>query len=246
MTQTLAALAAQLIAAHDGGALIETAPAIAPEDRAGAYALQDEIVRQLGAVGGWKIAAHQSGERLCSLLPQNRYFGPETKLDGVKHRFFLAEVEVAVRLSADLAPGADRQAVEAAISGLHPALEMIANPFLDRPAMPPNLVLGDLQSNGAIVVGPAFDDGIRAELGTLNVALEFDGRPVHAVQDGATWEQIVDSLVWLAGHAAGRGQPLRSGQVIITGSRALLALDGAREISGRFGEWGVITSTIAV
>lgn len=245
MTQTLAELASQLIAAHDGGALIEAAPAIAPSDRAGAYALQNEIVGQLGAIGGWKIAAGRGDEPLCSPLPQNRFFDPETTLDGARHRFFLGEVEIAVRLSADLAPGADRQAVEAAIGGVHPALEMIANPFVDRAAMPPNLVLGALQSNGAVVVGPAFDDGIRAELGTLEATLELDGKPVHSVSEGAGWEQTIDALAWLCGHAAARGMPLRAGQVIITGSRALLALDGAREVGGVFGKWGRISSTIA-
>jgi 2-keto-4-pentenoate hydratase len=244
MTQTLAELAAQLIAAHDGGALIDAAPANAPTDRAGAYALQDEIVGQLGAIGGWKIAAGRGDEPLCSPLPQNRFFEADAQLDGTKHRFFLGEVEIAVRLAADIAPGANRQAVETAIGGVHPALEMIANPFTDRAAMPPNLVLGDLQSNGAIVIGPAFDDNIRAELGTLEATLEYDGKPVHSVSKGASWEQTLDALAWLSGHAHSRGMALKAGQVIITGSRALLALDGARTVSGSFGKWGRLSSTI--
>ncbi len=245
MTQTIAELAAWLIAAHDGGALIDAAPVIAPTDRAGAYALQNEIVSQLGAIGGWKIAAGRGDEPLCSPLPQNRYFEAGAKLDGAGRRFFLAEVEVAVRLSADIAPGADRQAVEAAIGSVHPALELIANPFVDRAAMPPNLVLGDLQSNGAVVVGGAFDDRIRADLGTLDVTLDYDGKLAHSVSEGASWDQILDALAWLSGHASTRGMALKAGQVIITGSRALLALDGAQQVTGRFGDWGTISSTIA-
>ncbi len=95
-----------------------------------------------------------------------------------------------------------------------------------------------------MLVGKALDRAITAGLETLPVALELDGRPVHAVEKGASWADILDAIAWLSGHAAERGLPLQSGQVIITGARALAPLNGAGLIEGIVGEWGRVTGGI--
>lgn len=242
MTNAFSELAGRLIAAHDGGPVVETvADASVPVDLDAVYALQDEIIRQIGAVGGWKVAAGMGDPPLCSPIPANRYFAAADLLDGKHHRLILAEIEIALRLGTDLPADASTETVAAAIVSIHPAIEMVGNPFADRDATPRNVQLGDLQSNGAVVVGTALDRAIIEELDTLAVTLELDGKPVHAVEKGASWEDTLKAVAWLSGHAAGRGMPLRAGQVIITGARALAPLNGASMAEGIVGNWGRVT-----
>lgn len=243
MAETVRDLVARLIAAHDGGPVIETVPPhLVPADLAGVYAMQDAVIAQIGAVGGWKVMAGGEGEPTCSPIPANRYFDNGARLESTRHRFIFPEVEIAVKLGRDLGPDADAATTEAAIASVHPALEMVASPFTDRDAIHANVKLGDLQSNGAVVVGPALDPAIRAALSTLPVALLLDGVAAKSTQTGASWDAIVKAVTWLAGHAAARGLPLKQGQVIITGSRALAPHGAARHIEGQMDDWGSVTA----
>ncbi|MBB4052927.1 2-keto-4-pentenoate hydratase [Devosia subaequoris] len=237
--KSIAELAAALVAAHEGAPLLDQVPEhLLPADLDAVYALQDEIIAQIGPVGGWKVAAGLGDPPLCAPIPADRFLATADLIDGEKQRIFLAEIEVAVRLGSDLAGGALPEAVEAAIASLHPAIELIANPFVDRDATPRNLQLGDLQSNGAVIVGRAMDRTMVDALASLPVTLELDGKPTHTVSKGASWDDIVGAITWLAGHAEQRGHSLRAGQEIITGARALAPLNGAKMIEGVLGEWG--------
>ena len=244
MSETIAAFAARLIAAHDGGPLIDTVPDhLVPADAAGAYAMQDQIIGQIGAVGGWKVLAGAS-ELTCSPIPANRYFADGASVSSSQHRFVLAEVEIAVKLGADLGANADAAAVEAAIASLHPVLEMVGSPFVDRDAVAANAKMGDLQSNGCVVVGPALDPAIRNELSTLPVRLLLDGTEAKAAATGASWGATVEALRWLASHAAARDLPLRAGQVIISGARALAPHAPATLVVGDLGKWGKVSASM--
>ncbi len=237
--KSIAELAAALICAHEGGHLLAQVPeALLPADLDAVYRLQDEIITQIGAVGGWKVAAGLGDPPLCAPIPANRFLATADLFNGEKHRIFLAEIEVAVQLGSDLSAGASADAVEAAIASVHPAIELIGNPFADRDATPRNLQLGDLQSNGAVIVGQAMDRAMVTALETLPTTLELDGKPVHGVDRGASWHDVLEAIAWLAGHAEKRGQGLKAGQVIITGARALAPLNGAKMIEGVLGNWG--------
>ena len=243
MGETLKDFAARLIAGHDGGPQVESFPAhLVPTDRPGIYAIQDEIIAQIGPVGGWKVMAGGEGEPLCSPIPANRYYAEGESLRSGHHRFVLAEVEVAVKLGRDIPAGADATTVEASIESLHPALEMVASPFVDRDQIDGMAKNGDLQSNGAVVVGPELDPAVKAELAGLPVALLLDGVEAKATTSGASWEATVAALTWLASHAAARGLPLIAGQVIITGARALAPHAPAKLVEGKMGSWGTVSA----
>ena len=184
--KTIEDLADALIGGHDGGPLIATVPAdLVPADISAVRALQDLIASKLGAVGGWKVLAGGEGEPLCAPIPASRYFDHGETIDASRHRFVLVELEVAVKLGQDLAGGADAQAAEAAVLSIHPALELIGSPFVDRDAIDFNTKLADLQSNGAVVVGPAFAGDIRTEVGNLPAALTHDGEVAKSGQGRA-------------------------------------------------------------
>lgn len=243
MAETLNAFAARLIAGHDGGALIDSVPKhLIPADMAGVYALQDAIISQLGPVGGWKILAGGTGDFTCSPIPANRYFDNDASIGSARHRFVLAEVEFAVKLGSDLPANANAATVEAAIASVHPILEMVGSPFVDRDGIANNAKLGDLQSNGAVVVGPALDPSIKDGLTTLAVSLMLDGAEAKASASGASWAAVVEALCWLSSHAAARGLSLSAGNVIITGARVVAPHGTAGTVEGRLGKWGAVTA----
>lgn len=245
MYSSLDDLAQALIDAHEGGPLVNDVPAaLVPQDNAGAFALQDAIISRLGAVGGWKVAAGSGPEPMCSPLPAKRYFSDGAQLDGVKHRFVLVEVEVAVTLGADLTASASPADVEAAIASIHPALEFVGSPFPDRAAQSRNLLNGDLQSNGAVVLGPVVSLPHDA-LATQATRLLLDDAVAHEVGKGASWDETIAAVVFLAAHADRRGLPLREGQVIITGARALFALAGQRRVDGVLSGVGRVSATLS-
>lgn len=245
MYSSLDDLAQALIDAHEGGPLVhEVPPGLVPQDTPGAFALQDAIISRLGPVAGWKVAAGSGPEPMCAPLPASRYFPDGAQLDGVKHRFVLVEVEVAVTLGADLNASASDADVEAAIASIHPALEFVGSPFPDRAAQSRNLLNGDLQSNGAVVVGPAVSMGPDT-LATQVTQLLLDGAVAHEVDRGASWEETLAALAFLASHASGRGLPLRKGHVIITGARALFALAGQHRVEGVLSGVGRVSATLS-
>lgn len=243
MTETISQFAARLIAAHDGGPLLDTVPPhLIPVDLAEVYAMQNEIIGQIGAVGGWKIIAGAQGDPLCSPIPANRYFDDGASISSSGQRFVLAEVEIAVKLGNDLPSGADAGMAEASIASIHPVLEMVGSPFVDRDIIDANSKLGDLQSNGAVIVGPALDPAIKDQLASLAVELRLDNVEAGHAQTGASWAGIVDAVRWLASHAAARGLPLKAGQVIITGSRVVAPHAPAALVEGELGQWGKVSA----
>lgn len=244
--ETIDDLATALIGARTGGPVIDTVPDhLVPADLDAVARLQDLIIEKIGPVGGWKVMAGGEGEPACAPIPANRYFADGETISSTLHRFVLAEVEVAVKLGKDLAGGADLATVEAAIESLHPALEMIASPFANRDAMAHFTKLGDLQSNGAVIVGPALDEAVKDELSKLPAALLLDGATVKTGDSGASWTAVLEAVQWLAGHAAARGMPLAKGQVIITGSRVLAPQLTAKSLEGQLGNWGSVTVSLS-
>ncbi|MGV3574895.1 MAG: fumarylacetoacetate hydrolase family protein [Devosia sp.] len=245
MAETVEDTVDRLIAGHDGGPLMANFPDhLVPMDLAQTYAMQDMIMDKLGPVGGWKVMAGGEGEPLCAPIPASRYYPSGAHLRGAHHNLVLTEIEVAVRLSRDLPAGVDSDAIENAIGAFLPAIEMVGSPFVDRDKIPFNAKLADLQSNGAVVVGPDFSPDIADHMSSLAVALELDGVPVKEVATGASKDAIIEALRWLAGHAAQRGRPLRAGEVIITGSRILYPHGNARAIVGNFGHWGQVSARL--
>jgi 2-keto-4-pentenoate hydratase len=242
MTDSLENLAKALIAAHDGGPLVGAVDeALVPADMTAVGVLQDAIIAGIGPTGGWKILAGAEGDPICSPVPANRYFADGATIDATHHRFIITEVEVAVLLGRDLFGSVTTSDVEAAIASVHPVLEMVGNPFVDRDATPRNVQLGDLQSNGAVISGPAVSEDIKAHLQNLTVTLTYDGKVIKEVSSGASWADIVAALVWLAPRADARGLPLRAGNTVITGARIAVPLEKPAVIEGSFGQWGKVT-----
>jgi 2-keto-4-pentenoate hydratase len=127
-----------------------------------------------------------------------------------------AEPEIAVHMGQNLAAGADRATVKAAIAGLGPAIELAD---VDRPPEDVEHILACNIYQRGIVLGPC--DASRA--GGM-----AEGLHGHVARNGSNFAQtsdpqamtgeLLDIVRHVADTLADFGQTLRAGQIIITGS----------------------------
>lgn len=211
-------------------------------DTAQAYAVQTLVAARLGPVGGWKVgAASDQGEPNCAPLPASVVVPQGTPLAVPARSLRGMELEVAVRLGADLMPGdalPTPDAIAAAIDCVMPAIEIVDTRLAEGRGAPVPAKLADLQSHGALVLGAPVKADLRAiDLRSLRAQLWFDGERVADTTGGHVAPDVMRLIAWLARHAQARGLPLRAGQVITTGTCTglLMAPAGARvegEVAG--------------
>lgn len=216
-----AACARRLVAARQGASPVALDEAT-PPDRAMAYAVQDATLREIGPTAGWKVGAKgPDTEPSCAPLPASglRATGDKTPLGGQMRG---VEVEVAVRLGRDLPcasgfPGVPE--LQDAIDAVLPVIEVVETRLADWRGSTPLAQLADLQTHGALVLGKA--SAVRSQdvdLRRIEAYLAFDGQPVASTRGANPALDIWRLLGWLAWECVQRGQPLRAGQVVTTGS----------------------------
>lgn len=206
-----------------GSNLLDLPVDLVPDTRETAYTVQNQTVRALGVVGAWKVAPLPAqGEPFCSPILAESVFTDGVTLAREGFHGLSMEVEVAVTLKADVPAGTAPCSVEdikSAVASFHLALEIVATRYRDRLSTPQLAGIADLQSNGAVVVGPAVAVDAWPEFAEQQMAMSFDGKVVQTTKGNASTQNMLQALAWLADHAAARGLPLKAGDVIITGAR---------------------------
>jgi 2-keto-4-pentenoate hydratase len=213
--------ARRLVAARNGGRLVSWRETL-PPDRAGAYAIQDATLARIGPPGGWKVGASSAeAEPICAPLPSSgllasgTQLGPEFCLRGV-------EVEVALRvgrtLSAEDIALPDRELARA-FDAAYPAIEVVETRLEDWKNSAALAKLADLQSHGALLLGPALPvDFAALDFKHIEAHL-FVGEVVSRRTAGGNPAGYIWRLLrWLIRHCVERGAPLLPGQIVTTGS----------------------------
>lgn len=217
MNDRISLAAAALTGAQIGDRLTRLPPEIEPLDEDEAYAVQTAVLN--GApVAGWKVAPARNGVIRAAPLAVSRLL-PDRGPVPAGMTAPLLEVELALRIARDLPAGAAPDQVLACIGDVCMAFEILDSRFIDRKAVPPLQGLADAQSNRAFSAAETGVPWSTVELATVPMAVFCDGTLLQSIPGGATSAQVAEAVVWLAGHAASRGLPLRAGQIIITGSR---------------------------
>lgn len=126
------------------------------------------------------------------------------------------EPEVAVYMGGELAGGADRQAVRAAIAAIGPAIELADLSF------PPDDVEAILASDvyqRHVVLGRRDETRAGGDLGGLLGTVVRDGVEVAATDDPqAAAGDLIENVAHVATLLAAFGETLAAGEVVITGS----------------------------
>jgi 2-keto-4-pentenoate hydratase len=194
-----------------------------PQEMAEAHRIQDESAKLHGGIGGWKIVPIKpdGSDPNCASIGANLVLASPATMEKISPQMAV-EVEVALKIGEDLpseqAPF-DAARVRKAIGSAHIAFEVVGSRFEDAKSQPDLARSADSGSNVAIIVGDEIDNWADLGLDNFPMELSVDGKAVANKSDGATAQRLVDTVVWLANHAAQRCGGLKSGQVILTGAR---------------------------
>jgi 2-keto-4-pentenoate hydratase len=207
-----------------------------PNDLAEAYRLQAAVVRELGAVAGWKIAAVTPAQR--ESLAVDRPIGApllarwmhdaRTAPARLAIADFIAprlECEIAFELGGDLSPRPgrpySRDEVRSAILALRVAVEIVD--WRIPRGLGALAELADGFNNGALVVGTAHTDWDAVDFGGLGIVLarEHSGRRDEIAHGSA--KAILDgdpfaTVVMLADAPPDAARGLCAGDIVTTGS----------------------------
>lgn len=231
--------AARVLLDVRAGAPHPTGMPVTPPNTTAAYAVQTEVMRQLGGQASWKMALLGGRDRHAAPMPASEISASGAILPALPHDAAI-EVETAFILGADLPAGSTSRAALDAVAEVRLAFELVASRYLDRTAVPPLEAMADSFSSAGIVLGDKIVDWRTDLNGPLGLTLALDGQPVTAPEQAPTLSDTADFLAWLATHAVEQDLPLSASTVIITGARiGPIPLRGAREALASFGPFQV-------
>ncbi|MGS0895334.1 2-keto-4-pentenoate hydratase [Burkholderia stagnalis] len=250
-TERVDGAAQHLVAARHAGVPGPLLPdALRPEDVDTALAIQQRVADLLGeTVGGWK----------CALPPPDRViaapiFASTIRPADAPYRVVdrtptvRIEPEIAFVLDRDL-PARDRpydaDDVRGAIRETRVVLEVLGCRYAEPARATKFELLADGQFNQGLCVGPVVPDAPRASLDTL--ALSFEGSLNRTLDGRHPDGDPLKPLVWLVNFLASRGDAVRAGQIVTTGSFAgAIDVPLGDALTVRFGELGSLSVTLTV
>jgi 2-keto-4-pentenoate hydratase len=206
-------------------------PFLRPADEAAAYQVQAALHQRLEPTLGRRIG-YKIG---CTTPVMQAYLGIPSPCSagvfeggvhksGVTLRFddfrhVGVECEIAVRLGRDL-PAGDApftaEGVRDAVAATMAAIEIVDDRYEDwRTTDPPTLIADDFFAAGCVLGAPVSDAGDHAALvGVTTINGVEVGRGIGADVMG----HPLNALAWIAASLAGRGTPLRAGEIVLLGS----------------------------
>lgn len=221
-----------------------------PVDIDTALAIQARVTEQLGErVGGWKCGLSTENAVITAPIHAGTIHAESPCPVRIHAGQVRVEPELAFVLARDLPPRTTPYTVaevDAAIARTHLALELIDSRY-SRPAeaaFVENLADGLL--NQGLFIGPQVDDALARTAGDLPIRvrletgeeIRLDGRHPNAHPRAP--------LYWLAEFLRSKGQGLRAGQAVITGSYAgSFDVPVGQEIAMQYGELGLLTVRFA-
>ncbi len=228
---------AELAAARrDARPIIDWPAARIPSDLAEAYRLQAAVASELGAVGGWKVAAVTPAQReslgvpvpIAGTLLAPWMHDARAAPPALSAARFIApklECEFAFELARDLparpARPYSREEVSAAIASLRIAVEIVDS------RLPRGLgalaELADAFNNGAFVAGPAIVDWRALDLARIEIVLTHGHGGARDEVARGSGRAILDgdpfgTVVLLANAPADPARGLVAGTIVTTGS----------------------------
>lgn len=193
-----------------------------PADVHAAYALQDAWIRQAGAVGGWKVGGATAPEPNCAPVPARVLVEAPAALDWDIAPDTEFECEIAFTFARDLPARAQpytQDEVAAAIGATRPSVELLAPRFAEPQTAGERLaVLADGLGCGALLLGTPMAGFQEVDCAAQPVQVLADGAVVLERTGGNAARRLLPLVCWLANHLAQRGQALRAGQTVTTGS----------------------------
>lgn len=250
----IAAAAARLLDARRTGSLFNSLDPVAPESIAESYAIADAVAAEVAEpVVGWKIG--------CTSEFAQKALGLDQPMSGRVHDLRRAEgaepISIAVRpgaqlegefaftFAADLNP-ADapftQADIAAAISTLHPAIEVVGGRAEDFMTGPVLTTIADSGANYCLAIGPGVSEWSPDDLPTAAASMNVAGEVTGSGTGADVLGHPLDAVTWLANHLAERNLGLRAGDVVTSGTcTQITAATPGIEVTAEFGPYGSVT-----
>ncbi len=221
-----------------------------PADVADAIAVQRRVTDLLGmTVGGWKCSVPTAERSIIAapiFTPTIQHRSPCTlRVTGAVARI---EPEIAYVLARDLPARAQPYSgsdVRTAVGSVHMALELIASRYAEPKTVTYPELLADFIANQGLFVGPAVDAPGDRALEGFPIAVHAGGALLTAVDGKHPDGHPLKPLVWLANYLATRGDHLRAGQVVTTGSYAgIIDVPLDTPLTVAYGDFGLLAVTL--
>lgn len=211
-----------------------------------ALAIQEAVTQELGAsIGGWKCLEPPPERLVLGPIYQTditrsnpvRLWAPE----GVAR----IEPELSFVLSRDLPARAQpysKGELDAAIGQTHLALELIQSRYRDPAEVEFPELLADGLLNQGLFLGPEIDGELARNAREIPITLQSSEAAPQHFQGRHPNTMPRAPFYWLAEFLRSRGQDLKQGQIIITGSYAgVLEAPLNQPVTIRFGNLGEFT-----
>lgn len=189
-----------------------------PQSIAEGHLLQDRLVASLGIpVVGWKVAGTQQGQIMRGAILAPRLLPSGSTIDPNAAPLLGMEAEIAFRFDRVLDGNGpyDRQTLADCVSAL-PAIEVVTSRFSDYHTAPLHHRLGDLMSNGFLIVGKPRSDWQELDLVNVDVTMSFGDSIISQRKGGHGSGDPLLPLLALAN--SGLVPPFQKGQVVTTGT----------------------------
>lgn len=252
-------IAARLRDAYAGGAVAPLRDALDPTDADGAYAVQT-INTRFWEAQGRRIVGRKAGLTAKAVQTQLGVDQPDFgvlfedmrvadggSLDPAKTLQPKAEAEIAFILGADL-PDADTtvEQVAAAVASVHAAIEIVDSRIADW-----KITFADtVADNGSSAFFVLADQGLPLTgLDLEGAAMEMDvgGKTASTGVGAAALGNPLNAAAWLARTLAGRGEPLKAGDILLAGALGqMVALSPGDHVHARIAGIGECSFTYKV
>lgn len=228
-----AAAAAALLAEHDARHSFRSIRDRFPFDEIGmSYDIQADLVRRLRERRGCTTIGYKIGltsprmQAMCGIPHPiaGRVFADRVHASGanlaVSDFVHLGiECEIAVRIGRDLpadALPADVAAMAQAVAEIAPAFEIVEDRHADYASLDMLTLVADNSWNAGVVLG---DFSARwGDLAAIEGVVERNGNVIDRGFGRDVMGHPFEPLLWLARHLAERGEMLRAGDLVMTGS----------------------------
>ncbi len=198
-----------------------------PADVDSALAIQDRVLELLGeSIGGWKCGLPNpvTGPIISHIASSALLRSSKCAVFGGKGQI---EPEIAFVMARDLPPRAtpystpyNDDEIRAAIGEARFVLELITTRFADKASATPPEILADAFNNHGLVIGPVVPDVFQYDLDKLHAKITTpSGALFDKVQPHPSGNPM-NSMRWLVHFLNSRGQGLKAGQIVTTGSYA--------------------------
>jgi 2-keto-4-pentenoate hydratase len=240
---------------RDGGETEALPPALRPQTREDAYAIQALVERTSAEpLRGWKIAAtSEAGQRhinvdgpIAGRLLAERLVPEGEPVPLGANRMLVAEVEFVFRLGRTLAPRPEPYTVAEvldAVAALHLGIELPDSRFRDFTVAGAAQLIADNACADRFVLGPEVTADWRSRdlaahevVGRTADGVVHEGRGANVLGDPRV------ALAWLANELRALGVELAAGQIVTTGTCVVpVPVAPGTVVTGDYGDLGSLT-----